>query len=111
MIVGGDTHYNDGKVISDQSVSLKECDIKDYGYSVDARGTHRFVYYSNAKNVRVFETVDHYQTFNEITIFDIMPYCIISLILFSIYVFVVLCFIVYLYLPNIIIIIKRRLNL
>ena len=84
LSVGGDTHYNDRR-LSNFGVSnnelLKECDIYDEGFSITNRGTHRLVYTVNTTKVRVFETTDHYTTYNrEITKFAIMPFHYIMII-------------------------------
>ena len=81
LIIGGDTHWNDGKLKSfgiSNDATLKECDIYFEGYSngisqAPVRGELRLVYTANTKHVRVFYTTDHYDTFTEITRYDIMP--------------------------------------
>ena len=77
-IVGGNYYGNYEGNLSrfgiGENRSLCECDIYEEGYYADpsSRGEHRFVYTVDRNRVRVFETKDHYQTFKEITRFDIM---------------------------------------
>ena len=83
-IVGGDKHFSaDGLEkyrISDKD-SLRECDIYSETYNILDRPAERFVYTCNTSNVRVFETTDHYATYNrELTKFAIMPFHYIMII-------------------------------
>ena len=104
IIVGGDDHKNTGELVQfgvNNDVLLKECDIKDEVYSREynnegktyingivvqgstpKRDQHRFVYTTHTENVRVFETTDHYETYTEITNYDIMPFHYVSLYIF-----------------------------
>lgn len=74
-IMGGDTHYNDGKLSGfgvHEIVNLKECDIAGEIYNIDGnRGVKRLVYTCNAEKVRVFYTQDHYSAFTELTSFQL----------------------------------------
>ena len=98
-IVGGDTHYNDGKLSIynvDNNTMLKECDIYFDGYKCNGnRGSNRLVYETNKSNPKVFFTSDHYASYDEITMLELMPayyvflailivYCISGAVFFSI---------------------------
>ena len=79
-VIGGDTYWGkDGitvKVGEETEIlhlkNLKECDVKTNSYDIyESRGKERLVYTTNTKEVRIFYTVDHYDTFTEITPEDI----------------------------------------
>ena len=100
MIVGGDTHWNTGQLASfrvDGNARLKECDIKTEAYTLvpSQRGTYRFVYTTNTKNVRVFYTEDHYTTFTEITTFHLQLTRNIFWMIFGTYSIVLIAFVIY----------------
>lgn len=91
-IVGGDTHWNTGKLENfgiNATTTLKECDIKDENYILyynsAIRGELRLVYTTNVKNVRVFFTEDHYNSYKEITIFQLQLTRNVFRIIFAIY--------------------------
>ena len=95
-IIGGDSHFNDGK-LNDNGVSsqtkLKECDIADNQYNIaNHRGTLRLVYTCNRKNVRVFFTSDHYNSYTELSHFKLQLTSNIFWIIFAIYGLLVLVF-------------------
>lgn len=86
--IGGDTHVNNGKLSKfgvSNNAKLKECDIAETSYTLDARGSYRLVYTCNTKNVRVFYTSDHYSTFNELTHFKLQLTRNIFWIIFACY--------------------------
>ena len=75
-VIGGDTYWGkDGitvKVGEETEIlhlkNLKECDVKTNSYDIyESRGKERLVYTTNTEEVRIFYTVDHYDTFTEIT--------------------------------------------
>ena len=104
-MVGGDTHYNDGKLsnynISDNTM-LKECDLYFDGYDCKTnRGIKRLVYETNTSNTRVFVTYDHYDTFNEITSFEIMPGYYIFLLILTFYCVSHFIFLFCIYIPEV----------
>lgn len=88
-IVGGDTHFNVGKLESfgiNKSTKLKECDIAGGLYNASSsRGGQRLVYTCNTKNVRVFYTYDHYSSFVELKSFNLQIVRNIFWIIFSCY--------------------------
>lgn len=94
--IGGDTHINDGKLKGfgvTEDVMLKECDIKGESYDKDyARGSLRLVYTCNTKSVRVFYTTDHYDTFEELTSFQLQLTSNVFWIIFGVYTAIALCF-------------------
>lgn len=92
-MIGGDTYDTNFYINTENKLKkyhitdqyhLKECDIFEPGYDYASnRLAHRLVYTSNAKRVRVFETTNHYESFdNEITKFEIMPFYYIMVIVF-----------------------------
>jgi hypothetical protein len=91
-IVGGDTHWNTG-TLADFGIKitapLKECDIKGEQYMLTSttanRGELRLVYTTNVKNVRVFYTEDHYDSYEEITTFQLQLTRNIFWIIFAVY--------------------------
>ena len=104
-IVGGDTFYNDGKLSQfniDLDTMLKECDIYYDGYKCTGeRGKIRLVYETNTSNPRIFYTEDHYDTFDEITLFNLMPKYITFIIIITIYSVSSCIFLLCIYIPNI----------
>ncbi|MBP3436314.1 MAG: hypothetical protein J6K61_00195 [Clostridia bacterium] len=81
-IIGGDTFWN--KENNPELVGyLKECDVKTDNYDpLENRGKERLVYTVNTKDVRVFYTADHYDTFEEITLDDIYRVSSVCTVLF-----------------------------
>lgn len=73
-VIGGYIHYNDGylgNIKISKSYRLRECDITLSNYSSINRGKCRLVYTSNTKNVKVYYTDDHYDTFVELKSFSL----------------------------------------
>ena len=109
-LVGGDTFYNDGKLKSfdvDNDRMLKECDIYFDGYSCTSnRGKYRLVYETNKGDARIFYTDDHYDSFDEITLFNLMPRYITFIIILVVYSISCFVFLLCIYAPNI----KKRLS-
>lgn len=100
LIVGGDTYYETSRLASfrvDGDAPLKECDIKTETYTLlpSQRGSYRFVYTTNTKNVRVFYTEDHYTTFTEITTFHLQLTRNIFWMIFGTYSIVLVAFVIY----------------
>lgn len=75
LIMGGDTHLNTGQLSAygiNYGVSLRECDVAGGLYQLNGnRGAERLVYTCNTGDVRVFYTQDHYETFIELTDFQL----------------------------------------
>ena len=91
-IIGGDTHYNDGKLCENgisKETQLKECDIINNDYSLNkSRGKLRLVYTCNTNNIRVFYTTDHYNSYEELSKFKLQLTSNVFWIIFGIYCFV-----------------------
>ena len=91
-MIGGDTHFNDGALSSfgiDDEM-LKECDYYTEGFQYNAftqggRGEYRLVYTTNVKNVKVFDTNNHYHNFVELTHVHLQLASNICWIIFAIY--------------------------
>lgn len=89
MVIGGDTHWPDDNLDAfdiTNDTMLKECDVYTNGYSLSVRGVSRLVYTCNTRNVRVFYTDDHYQTYQELTNFSLQLTSNIFWIIFGVYV-------------------------
>lgn len=94
--VGGDTHHGSGNIMNyvPQDSTLKEADIKGdtYNISKKQRGLIRIVYTCNTKNVRVFYTEDHYNTYVELTPFLLQKTRNICLIILGSYTLIIIIF-------------------
>lgn len=91
-IYGGFIHkYDEGLLPASLKDSyFKECDVYTDSYSISNRGIERLVYTTNTSHVRVFYTNDHYESYTELTefninkvshIFSIAFWCILVLVL------------------------------
>ena len=103
-IIGGDSYFETWKIKDDgisSNTKLKECDIVDDQYGIpNHRGALRLVYTCNTKNVRVFFTSDHYNSFTELSKFELQLTSNVLWIIFAIYVVLMAVFYVLIFVAN-----------
>lgn len=83
---GGDEYWNKEGILSDK-YTYKEADIysdRDYYY----RGSERLVYTTNSKEIVIYYTSDHYESFDKITEFQLQPASTIFSILEKLTIFI-----------------------